>query len=50
MGTINRYGNFTPDWNKIRTYVFPVQGVKNAEVGQYTTQLAREASKASPWT
>ena len=33
MGTINRYGNFTPDWNKIRTYVFPVQGVKNAEVG-----------------
>ena len=32
MGTINRYGNFTPDWNKIRTYVFPVHGVKNAEV------------------
>lgn len=34
MGTINRYGNFTPDWNKIRTYVFPMQGVKNAEVGE----------------
>lgn len=32
MGTINRFGNFTPDWNKIRTYVFPVQGVRGAEV------------------
>jgi len=32
MGTINRYGNFTPDWAKIRTYVFPVLGTKNAEV------------------
>jgi large subunit ribosomal protein L41 len=32
MGTITRYGNFTPDWNKIRTYVYPVHGTKNAEV------------------
>ena len=32
MGTITRYGNFTPDWNKIRTYVYPVLGTKSAEV------------------
>jgi hypothetical protein len=51
MGTINRYGNFTPDWNKIRTYVFPVQGVKNAEVGdpsyaehEYDLRAASRAS------
>lgn len=32
LGVINRFGNFTPDWSKIRTYVYPVHGVKNAEV------------------
>ena len=32
MGTIDRYGNFSPDWNKIRTYVYPVFGTDNAEV------------------
>lgn len=32
MGTITKHGNFRPDWDKIRTYVFPVLGVKGAEV------------------
>ena len=32
MGTINRYGNFTPDWSKIRTYVYPLHGTNNIEV------------------
>lgn len=32
MGTINKYGNFTPDWSKIRTYVYPIHGTKNSEV------------------
>lgn len=33
MGTIDRYGNFSPDWAKIRTYVYPAFGTENAEVG-----------------
>jgi large subunit ribosomal protein L41 len=32
MGTITRYGNFVPDWSKIRTYVYPVRGIQNSEV------------------
>lgn len=32
MGTIDRYGNFSPDWNKIRTYVYPLRGTNNSEV------------------
>lgn len=32
MGTINRFGNFTPDWSKIRTFVYPIHGTKNSEV------------------
>ena len=34
MGTIDRYGNFSPDWSKIRTYVYPIHGTKNSEVRQ----------------
>ncbi|KAF2025758.1 hypothetical protein EK21DRAFT_75624 [Setomelanomma holmii] len=32
MGTIDRYGNFSPDWSKVRTYVYPLQGTRNCEV------------------
>ncbi|KAI4917879.1 uncharacterized protein J4E92_008816 [Alternaria infectoria] len=32
MGTINQYGNFTPDWSKIRTYVYPLHGTHNIEL------------------
>ena len=32
MGTINKYGNFTPDWSKIRTYVYPIKGTDSSEV------------------
>jgi large subunit ribosomal protein L41 len=32
LGTINRYGNFIPDWSAIRTFVYPQFGIKNAEV------------------
>ena len=32
LGTITRYGNFTPDWSLIRTYVYPEFGIKNCEV------------------
>ncbi|KAJ4350884.1 hypothetical protein N0V95_004332 [Ascochyta clinopodiicola] len=42
MGTINRYGNFTPDWNKIRTYVFPVHGTKNAELTPFVAQTIQK--------
>jgi large subunit ribosomal protein L41 len=41
MGTINRYGNFTPDWSKIRTYVYPVRGIENAEVSAAISDLLR---------
>lgn len=34
MGTIDRYGNFSPDWSKVRTYVYPIHGTRNSEVGQ----------------
>ncbi|KAF1922960.1 uncharacterized protein M421DRAFT_76557 [Didymella exigua CBS 183.55] len=42
MGTINRYGKFTPDWNKIRTYVFPVHGVKNAELTPFVAETVQK--------
>ncbi|KAF9699954.1 hypothetical protein EKO04_001687 [Ascochyta lentis] len=42
MGTINRYGNFTPDWNKIRTYVFPVLGTENAELTPFVAQTIQK--------
>jgi large subunit ribosomal protein L41 len=32
MGTIDRFGNFHPDWNKVRTYVYPVSDLRNSEV------------------
>lgn len=32
LGTIDQYGNFSPDWSKIRTYVYPLHGTKNTEV------------------
>ncbi|CAO2655576.1 Nn.00g043790.m01.CDS01 [Neocucurbitaria sp. VM-36] len=32
MGTIDRYGNFSPDWSKVRTYVYPIHGTKNSEL------------------
>lgn len=41
MGTITRYGNFVPDWDKIRTYVFPVLGTKNAEVCTFLNHSER---------
>ncbi|KAF1936121.1 hypothetical protein EJ02DRAFT_459781 [Clathrospora elynae] len=32
MGTIDRYGNFTPDWSKIRTFVYPINGTNKSEL------------------
>jgi large subunit ribosomal protein L41 len=32
MGVIDKYGNFKADWSKIRTYVYPLHGIRNAEV------------------
>ncbi|KAI2486760.1 50S ribosomal protein YmL27 [Pyrenophora tritici-repentis] len=32
MGIINRYGNFIPDWNKIRTFVYPERGTNNSDL------------------
>jgi len=32
MGTIDKYGRFHPDYSKIRTFVYPVNGLKNFEV------------------
>lgn len=32
LGTISRYGNFAPDWSKIRTYVLPIDGLAQCEV------------------
>lgn len=32
MGTIDKYGNFHPDYSKVRTYMYPVAGVKDFEV------------------
>jgi large subunit ribosomal protein L41 len=32
MGTIDRWGRFSPDWTKIRTYVYPMRGVEDSEV------------------
>ncbi|KAF2130334.1 hypothetical protein P153DRAFT_365948 [Dothidotthia symphoricarpi CBS 119687] len=32
LGSIDEYGNFAPDWAKIRTYVYPLHGTKNTEL------------------
>lgn len=34
MGTIDKYGRFHPDYDKIRTYVYPNKGIKGFEVSQ----------------
>jgi large subunit ribosomal protein L41 len=47
MGTINRYGNFTPDWSKIRTFVYPIHGTKNSEV-RATIHRDLERQKSDP--
>lgn len=47
MGTITRYGNFSPDWNKIRTYVFPVGGIKRSEVRQKRSRNGGSRANAS---
>lgn len=33
MGTVDKYGRFHPDYNKIRTFVYPAKGTKGFEVG-----------------
>jgi len=40
MGIINRYGNFIPDWNKIRTFVYPERGITNTEVCGKSRRIA----------
>jgi large subunit ribosomal protein L41 len=31
MGTIDKWGNFSPDWTKVRTYVFTERGTKDKD-------------------
>ncbi|CAA9956654.1 hypothetical protein CFE70_000252 [Pyrenophora teres f. teres 0-1] len=38
MGIINRYGNFIPDWNKIRTFVYPERGTKNTDLTPFVAE------------
>ncbi|KAH7082885.1 hypothetical protein BKA63DRAFT_529831 [Paraphoma chrysanthemicola] len=38
MGTIDRYGNFSPDWSKVRTYVYPLHGTKNSELTPFVAE------------
>jgi large subunit ribosomal protein L41 len=44
LGTISRYGNFSPDWSQIRTFVFPLNGIKNSEVRHHRSCCRRGAN------
>ncbi|RMZ74505.1 50S ribosomal 27 [Pyrenophora seminiperda CCB06] len=38
MGIINRYGNFIPDWNKIRTFVYPQRDIKLTDLTPFVAE------------
>ncbi|KAF2830341.1 hypothetical protein CC86DRAFT_315532 [Ophiobolus disseminans] len=38
MGAIDRFGNFAPDWSKIRTYVYPLRDPKNCELTPFVAE------------
>jgi len=46
MGTIDRYGNFSPDWNKVRTYVYPIHGTKNSELTPFVAENTEKTRRA----
>ncbi|KAL6703658.1 hypothetical protein ACN47E_009432 [Coniothyrium glycines] len=45
MGTINKYGNFIPDWSKIRTYVYPINGTKSCELTPFVAANTEKARR-----
>ena len=40
LGEIDKYGRFHPDYDKIRTYVYPAKGTKNFELTPFVTAQA----------
>ena len=38
MGQIDRFGNFSVDWSKVRTYVLPMLGTHDSDVRQIPIQ------------
>lgn len=47
MGTIDRYGNFSPDWSKVRTYVFPKFDIKNSEVSGHGSRRSTRCARGA---
>ncbi|PSN73527.1 hypothetical protein BS50DRAFT_569050 [Corynespora cassiicola Philippines] len=43
MGTIDKYGNFHPDYSKVRTYMYPVAGVKDFELTPFVAESIEKA-------
>ncbi|KAJ4295158.1 hypothetical protein N0V90_007168 [Kalmusia sp. IMI 367209] len=40
MGTINKYGQFHPDYSRIRTFVYPAKGTKGFELTPFVSSRA----------
>ncbi|KAF1911402.1 hypothetical protein BDU57DRAFT_485160 [Ampelomyces quisqualis] len=47
LGTITRYGNFTPDWSLIRTFVYPELGTKNCELTPFVAEDMEKTRQTS---
>ncbi|KAH7396991.1 hypothetical protein DE146DRAFT_658376 [Phaeosphaeria sp. MPI-PUGE-AT-0046c] len=46
LGTITRYGNFAPDWSKIRTYVLPLDGLTQCELTPFVPENVAKTETA----
>ncbi|CBX91521.1 hypothetical protein IAQ61_010866 [Plenodomus lingam] len=49
-GKIDKFGNFAPDWSKIRTYVFPVQGTQYAELTPFVSRTIPTTQRSATRT
>lgn len=49
LGTIDKYGRFHPDYDKIRTYVYPAKGTKNFEVHSFCPFLPMVLFELEIW-
>ncbi|KAF2853048.1 hypothetical protein T440DRAFT_466059 [Plenodomus tracheiphilus IPT5] len=47
LGNIDKFGNFSPDWSKIRTYVYPVNGTENADITPFVATSVPKTRRTS---
>ena len=47
MGSIDKFGRFTPDWSKVRTYVYPTMGTQNSELTPFVAASIEKTSTGS---